>query len=237
MAVVLDVITEALVTIKAVAAGETVPSDMANDALIKFNDVLEALSIQNLAVYTILRTSFPAVPGIAQYTIGPTGTVAVQRPPYIDTAYVFQSGVDTIVEMHTAKEYSLLSLKTQPGIPIWGIYDQTYPNGTLTLWPVPDQAYVVSFLQNQIFAAAGALTDAFDLPPGYRKMIRLLLALDLQPDYPGMTAPELAKLMQDSSNATALVKRNTKKPEMLRSEVAELDCSGGSNYSNWRDGA
>lgn len=237
MAVVLDVITEALVTIKAMAVGETVPADMANDALIKFNDVLDALSIQNLAVYTTLRTAFPLVAGTAQYTIGPSGTVVAQRPPYIDTAYVNLQGVDFEVEIHTEAEYALISLKTQPGLPEWAIYDQTYPNGTVTLWPVPDQAYTFTLLQNQQFTNATALTDTFDMPPGYRKMIRMLLAWDLLSDYPGMTPAEVAKLLQDKNDAVALVKRNTKKPEMLRSEVAELDCSGGGNYANWRDGA
>lgn len=236
-AVVLDVITEALVTIKALAVGETVPPDMANDALIKFNDVLESLSLQNLAVYQIVRTAFPLVGGTAQYTIGPTGAVVTERPSYIDLAYVTNNGVDTQVEIHTAKEYSLLSLKTQPGIPIWATYDQTYPNGTITLWPVPDQAYTLTVLQNKQFTNAATLVDSFDFPPGYRRMIRLLLAWDLQGDYPGMNQAEVAKLQQDANTAVALVKRNTKKPEMLRSEVAELDCSGGSNYSNWRDGA
>lgn len=237
MATVLEVITDALVTVKALAVGETAPPSMTTDALTKFNDVLEALSIQNLAVYTTLQTAFPLVAGTASYTIGPTGAVVAQRPLFLDTAFVTYSGSDFPVEVHTDDEYALLSLKTQRGLPQWLIYDPAYPNGVIVLWPVPDQAATLTLYQNKAFTAAATLADTFDMPPGYRRMIRLMLAWELATDYPGMSVAELSKLEGDATGAIALVKRNNKKPELLRSEVSELDCSGGGNYGNWRTGA
>jgi hypothetical protein len=237
MTTVLDLVTEALVTVKALAVGETAQADMTTDALNKFNDVLESLSIQNLAVYSNLQTTFPLVAGTASYTIGPTGAVVAQRPPFIDTAFVRYQGTDFPVVVHTPAEYALLALKSQPGIPQWLIYDPAYPNGVMVLWPVPDQAATLTIYQNTAFTAAATLLDTFDMPPGYRRMIRLMLAWELVTDYPGMSAAEVAKLQADTAGAVALVKRNNKKPELLRSEVAGLDCSGSGNYSNWRDGA
>jgi hypothetical protein len=61
MASVLDLITAALVTVKALAVGETPGADMTTDALDKFNDVLESLSIQNLAVYASIDTVVPLI--------------------------------------------------------------------------------------------------------------------------------------------------------------------------------
>lgn len=237
MATVLDLITEALVTVKALAVGETAPPSMTTDALTKFNDVLEALSIQNLAVYTTTQTAFPLVAGTGSYTIGPTGAVVAQRPPFLDTAFVTYSGSDFPVVVHTDDEYAALALKTQRGLPQWLIYDPAYPNGVIILWPVPDQASTLTIYQNTAFTAAAALTDAFAMPPGYRRMIRLLLAWEMLTDYPGMSPAEITKLQADAAGALALVKRNNKKPEMLRSEVSDLDCSGGGNYGNWRTGA
>jgi len=237
MATVLDLVTEALVTVKALAVGETAQADMTTDALNKFNEVLEALSIQNLAVYSTMQTTFPLVAGTASYTIGPTGAVVAQRPPFLDTAFVSYQGVDFPVEVHTEQEYALLALKSQPGIPQWLIYDPAYPNGVMVLWPVPDQAATLTIYQNTVFTAAATLLDTFDMPPGYRRMIRLMLAWELATDYPGMTGPEMNKLQADTASAIALVKRNNKKPVLLRSEVAALDCSGGGDYSNWRNGA
>lgn len=237
MATVLELITDALVTVKALAIGETPASDMTTDALAKFNEVLEALSIQNLAVFSTLQTTFALVAGTASYTIGPTGAVVAPRPPFLDTAFVRYQGLDYPLEVHTEKEYALLSLKSQPGIPQWLIYDPAYPNGVMILWPVPEQAATMTIYQNRPFTAAATLFDTFDMPPGYRRMIRLMLAWELLTDYPGMTGPEIAKLEADTKGAIGLVKRNNKKPELLRSEVAALDCSGGGNYGNWRGGA
>src|SRR5438094_476510 len=132
MAAVLDLITAALVTVKALAVGETPGPDMTTDALDKFNDVLEALSIQNLAVYST--------------------------------------------------------------------------------------------------------ADTFAMPPGYRRLIRLMLAWELRTDYPGLGAQELQNLKDDVAGALGSVKRANIEPVMLRSEVADLDASGG-GYVNWRDGA
>lgn len=233
---VLDLITESLVTVKALAVGETAPPSMTTGGLIKFNEVLEALSIQNLAVYSSLLTSFPLVAGTASYTIGPTGAVVAPRPPFLDTAYVTYSGSDFPVEVHTEDEYALLSLKSQPGLPAWLIYDPAFPNGVIILWPVPDQAATLKIYQNKAFTAAATLADLVSLPPGYRRMIRLMLAWELLSDYPGLSASEIDKLQADTNGAIALVKRNNKKPELLRSEVAELDCSSSGNFVNWRTG-
>lgn len=237
MTTVLDLVTESLVTVKALAVGETAPASMSNTGLTRFNEVLEALSIQNLAVYSNLQTSFPLVPGTASYTIGPTGAVVAQRPPFLETAFVRYQGTDFPVDVHTDDEYALLGLKSQPGIPRWLIYDPAYPNGVITLWPVPDQAATLTIYQNTAFTAAATLLSTVSLPPGYRRMIRLMLAWELLTDYPGMSGPEMEKLEADTRTAIALVKRNNKKPELLRSEVSALDCSGAGDTSNWRDGA
>jgi hypothetical protein len=236
MATVLDLINDALITVKALAVGETPGASMSTDALTKFNEILEAISIQNLAVYSNLVTTFPLVPGVGSYTIGPTGAVVAQRPPFVDVAYVTVNGVDYPLDPHSSDEYAMLALKNQPGMPAWVCYNQDYPNGTLLLWPVPSQPGTMTIYQNKLFTNAATIMDTFDMPPGYRKMIRLMLAWELLSDYPGMTAAEISKLDGDLKAATALVKRNTDKPEMLRSEVADLDCSGG-GYADWRTGA
>lgn len=237
MATVLDLITDALITVKALAVGETPGASMSTDALTKFNEILEALSIQNLAVYSNLVTTFPLVPGVGSYTIGPTGSVVAQRPPFVDVAFVTINGVDYSLDVHSTDEYAALALKNQQGLPNWVCYNQDYPNGTLLLWPVPSMAGTLTLYQNKLFTSAATIIDTFDMPPGYRKMIRLMLAWELLSDYPGMTQAEIMKLDGDLKNATALVKRNTDKPEMLRSEVADMDCSSGGGYANWRTGA
>lgn len=238
MATVLNLITEALVTVKALAVGETPGADMTTDALAKFNDVLEALSIQNLAVFASTATTFPLVQGQAVYTIGPTGGVVAARPPYLATGYITMQGADFNVDLtRTDEEYAGLAVKNTPGVPEWGFYEPTYPNGTLTLWPVPYTASTMTILVNRAFTSATSLADVFAMPPGYRRMVKLMLACELAVDYPGMSQGEIGQLRSDAQAALALVKRNNRKPALLRSEVSQLDCSGGFNGGNWRSGA
>jgi hypothetical protein len=236
MAAVLDVITAALVTIKAMAVGETPGPDMTTDALDKFNDVLEALSIQNLAVYASVDTVVLLVANQATYIIGPAGTG--QRPlsmNSIDSARITYDGADFPIDVVSDVEYDALAVKQTTGVPVMVALDNDYPNATISLFPVPYQSGVLTLAQRQKFTSAGALTDTFDMPPGYRRLIRLMLAWELRTDYPGIGAQELQNLKDDLAGAMGSVKRANIEPVLMRSEVAELDASGG-GYANWRDG-
>jgi hypothetical protein len=236
MAAVLDLITAALVTVKALAVGETPGADMTTDALDRFNDVLEALSIQNLAVYASIDTVVQLVANQAAYILGPAGTG--QRPlsmNSIDSARVTYGDVDFPVEIVSDVEYDALAVKQIPGVPTWAALDNDYPNATISLFPVPYQAGVLTLTQRQKFTGAGALTDTFDMPPGYKRLIRLMLAWELRTDYPGMSPQELQNLKDDLAGALGSVKRANIESVLMRSEAAELDASGG-GYVNWRDG-
>jgi hypothetical protein len=238
MATVLDVITAALVSVKALAVGETPGADMTTDALDKFNDVLEALSIQNLAVYATVDTVVPLVANQAVYTLGPA--TSTQRPLSMDAielARVTFAGFDYEVQIVSDVEYDALAVKLTPGVPAWCALDNDYPNATISLFPMPYQAGTLTLSQRQKFTGATALTDSFDMPPGYRRLIRLMLAWELRTDYPGLGPQELQNLKDDVAGALGSVKRANLEPVLMRSEVADLDASGGGGSVNWRDGA
>lgn len=238
MAVVLDLITSALVTVKALAVGETPGADMTTDSLDKFNDVLEALTIQNLFVYASIDTVVPLVANQAAYTVGPGGVG--QRPismNSIDFARVtFGQGVDYPVQIVTQSEYDSLSVKQIPGIPEWMALTNNYPDATISLYPMPYQAGTLTISQRQKFTQAATLADTFDMPAGYRRLITLMLAWYLRTDYPGLSAQELQNLGEDLAKAQGAVKRANIEPVLLNNEVADLEAGGGNCYVNWRDG-
>jgi hypothetical protein len=237
MAAVLDLITAALVSVKALAVGETPGADMTMDALDKFNDVLEALSIQNLAVFASVDAVVPLVANQSTYLIGPGGVG--QRPlgmNSIDSARVTYLGVDYPVDVVPQAEYDALAVKQTTGVPEWMAFDNGYPNATVQLYPVPYQAGVLTISQRKQFTAASALTDTFDLPPGYRRLIRLMLAWDLRTDYPGLGAQELQNLKDDVAGALGSIKRANIEPATLSHESADLGASGGGGGWDWRAG-
>jgi hypothetical protein len=71
----IDLISGALRSIGALAAGEPVDASTANDALGMLNDLLDMWSNEKLMVYYTTEIVFPLVGGQYQYTIGPTGQI------------------------------------------------------------------------------------------------------------------------------------------------------------------
>lgn len=236
MAMALDLITEALVTVKALAVGETPGADMTTDALNKFNEVLEALSLQSLAIYASTETAVPLVAGVAVYNLGPDGVG--QRPlsaNAVDSVWLTYDGVDFPVEIIGQGEYNGIAIKQTTGLPCWVAIKNGFPNATISLYPVPDKAAVLKISQQKAFAPAETLYDTFLMPPGYRRMVRLMLAWELQSDYPGMAPDEVAKLQRDVSAALGAVKRANLEPVLMVSDAAGMGF-GNSGYGNWRDG-
>lgn len=236
MATVLDLITEALVTIKALAVGETPDASMTTDALNKFNEVLEALSLQNLAIYSSDDVAVPVLAGATRLVLGPGGVA--QRPismNSIDSMYVTYDGVDRPIDIITQDEYDNIAIKYTTGIPYLAAYDNGYPTAMLSLYPAPEQSCLIKLSQRKVFSSAQNLTDAFQMPAGYRRLVRLMLAWELASDYPGLGADEIAKLQKDVAGALGAVKRANTEPSILRSEVADMSVSGGW-WGDWRDG-
>lgn len=238
MATVLEIIIEALVTVKALAVGEAPDADMTTDALNKFNEVLESLSLQNLAIYASSDTLIPLIPGVAVYTLGPGGVG--QRPismNSLDTLWVTYEDSDFTVEVITQGLYDDLAVKSTTGIPAWAAYDNGFPNATLSLYPAPERNAILHISQRKAFDKALTLADTFDMPAGYRRMVRLMLAWELSSDYPGMGMEEMQKLQRDASSALSVVKRANNEPALLTSEAASFGFVTGGRCGNWRDGS
>lgn len=236
MDVALDLITEALVTIKALAVGETAGPDMANDALNRYREVLESLSIQNLAVYATTTTVVPVVTNQAAYLLGPGGTG--QRPlsmNSIDSAFITYNSVDYPLEVITQAEYDAQPVKSLTGIPYQIAFDNGFPDARVTLWPGPYQNAALTISLKKTFSEPLTLQDTFSMPPGYRRMVRLMLAMALLPDYPGMTEGEQQRLERDTKKATAEVKRGNIEISVMRSDAAGMGFHGG-GYRDWRLG-
>lgn len=236
MAAALELITEALVTIKALAVGETPGPSMTTDALTRVNEVLESLSIQNLAVFATTTTTVPITTGQAVYLLGPGGTG--QRPlsmNSIDSGFITYNGVDYPIEVITQAEYDAQPVKSITGIPYQMAFDNGFPDTRITLWPTPYQNATLTLSLKKAFADVPTLQTTFAMPPGYRRMVRLMLAMALLPDYPGMSEGEIQRLDRDMKKATAEVKRGNIEITVMRSDAADMGFHGG-GYRDWRLG-
>lgn len=230
-----DLIASSMRLIGATAASEVPTATEITDGLAVLNDMLEGWSIESLTVYATQDQTITLVPGTSVYTIGPTGSTVGVRPIAIDSAFVSYGGVDFEIEITTDTDrYNAISIKQQTGaVPVLLLYDASFPDATITLWPVPAfspaSLTITSCLQfTQLANAAQSLA----YPPGYSKALRYALAVELAPEYGVIPRPAVLQIAIDSK---AAIKRNNVKDAMLRCDDALLG-DGGDSYARFLSG-
>ena len=204
-----DLIEGSMRLLGAIATGETMTADEANDGLNSLNDVLETWSLENLTVWGVDNQTFVSVAGQSLYTIGPTGDFVTTRPVRISRMFCTLNGVDFPVELIGEDEYDAISLKTQgQDYPEKAVYINSSPLGILKVWPVFTQSLPVTLAIDQVLTQIPTLSTAIGFPPGYYIALKHALAIMLSPDY-GITPSSV--IVQVEQMAKANIKRANKK--------------------------
>lgn len=193
----------------AIGTGETPTADEINDGLGSITDLLENLSLQNLAVYSSAVETFATIAGQALYTIGPGGNWNTNRPIRIagDGICTF-NGVDFPVSPMGQGEYDAIGLKTQqqPIVEKF-LYVNDNPLGQVTLWPVPSGIVNIGLNTDRILTSVTDINTPMIFPPGYLLLLRYMLAILIAPDYGIPITPEISGV---ASKALADIKRANK---------------------------
>lgn len=215
-----DLIASSMRLIGATASGETPTANEIADGLLVLNDMLEQWSIDGLMVYVCRDVVVPLTAGVSAYTIGPTGAVVTARPTRVEDAYARWQGVDYPIDVTgETSRYDQISLKTQGGVtPEFALFEASFPDATLTVWPVPTLPGVVMYLTVPTSLAqvsSSATTMAY--PPGYSKALRYCLGVELAPEY-GLTVSE--RVAKTATDAKADVMRSN-----MVTPLAEYDAA------------
>ncbi len=186
-----DLIIRAMTLINAIAAGEVPVDSELNDALITLNELLDSLSTRPLNMYGSSNQDFTLTPGQYQYDWGTDiagVTFRSERPVWVNNVTCIRNGVSTPVDIVSQEEYDMIPLKQTPS-PITErfLYVPEYPVGKVTVFPVPTEAVTLSINSTRQIAGPLSLTDLVALPPGYLRMLRYNLAVDLWPEYVNAT--------------------------------------------------
>lgn len=186
-----DFIRLALMEIRVARAGDVVnPDDMA-DSLLILNELLDAFNADERALYTQFITSFTLTPNLQPHTIGvstnvpaPTWNVTIARPMKVLAAnLIISSNIRMPLNLRDdAWWMDLRARAVTSAIPTDLFYSPDWPNGSVSLWPVPMAAYSLE-LEYETLLASLASGDTFDLPPGYQQALRLTLAERLAPAF------------------------------------------------------
>lgn len=229
-----QLITSALRRMRVIGAGEDATDWQVADGLLTLNELIDSLGVEPLTMYSIVRTTWtitstkgtPTNP----YTVGPSGDINIARPIFISRIAYQDTSVSPTQEyplwMLTDQAYQTIPQKTLTStLPNSVYYQPTYPTGSLYFWMVPSQ----SNLQGVIYAQTaipkfGAVTDLVALPPGYQRMFRDQLVLELWPNYKSEPIdPAFVAMARESK---AFVKAANLRPTDLSLDPAILTHGG-----------
>lgn len=177
-----ELLTDALLEIGAIGAGETPSATDISIAKTKANLLLNDWNAERAAVYAAHFATYTLVANVQPTTIGPSGatwTVA-QRPVSIDSAQVIINSSNPAayqtIDIHDAQWWAEQSTpQITSTFPTDLYYQADWPNGAIYFWPVPTNAYQVQ-LQTRVLLEDAEYADTFSLPPGYRNAIMLTVA-------------------------------------------------------------
>lgn len=225
MSTALDLIKRAYRLIGVYSIGETPSADESQDALTALNGMLGAWANEKLMTYVSTLDSHALTPNVASYSIGPTGDIASTRPTTIDgSTYLEYNGISYPLVVATLQEYNALKLKgLQSILPSVLWYQPNYPDGTLTLYPVPTIGMTLKLWSWKPLSGFTALTDTVTLPPGYEDAICSNLACMLAPEN---EVPIPAQVQKMATMSKKLLKRTNFQPLSLGFDLA-VPAGGG----------
>jgi hypothetical protein len=195
--------------------GETPDDSESADGLEALNAMLDSWSNDQMYVYALTLDSIPVTANLATYTVGPTGSFVTPRPVDIDDAtYLEIAGISYPLTPLTTAQYGQITLKTLvSSIPegIW--YNPTFPNATITLYPVPDTAATLKLWSIKQITSFPTLTTVLNLPNGYEDAIVMSLAEVFCLEF--STEPSRT-LVRKASSARKRIRRMNFRPQFLQ---------------------
>lgn len=202
-----------------------------NDGLVSLNDMLDSWSIDRTYVFAIKSESFPLVAGTASYTIGIGGVFNTARPNKISNVMVTINGVNYAVsEITTRADYTNLTNPNNAGVPQYYYYDTAFPLGSLFLYPIINQAAMITINSWQQLNSFADLTTQYTFPPGYNRAIRYNLAMETASEDAAVISPSLGAIAIESK---AAIKRRNLPRMVMKSEMAMLSNNGYSFYRGY----
>ena len=181
---VTELITRSLRKIGAIDGGAAPTTDELTDGIDVLNDVLLQWSVQSFGIHKTAVVSHTLTESDGTYTIGATGDIVTARPVRIISAYVRRNDIDYLVDIRSNTYMDSVQQKTLETIPRDLQYEETYPNGTISIFPLPDNSTDVLYLRVwQILDSYSDGTDDIDLPPEYLTALVYNVARDYASEF------------------------------------------------------
>jgi hypothetical protein len=183
---------------------------------------------------TTITMSLPAIATLTaadSITYTAPGNFAIPRPLRVRNGFTRitasgNTGLDYWFDaQNSIDDYNEIGYKGVPGPwPYLVAYQSTFPYGSLRVYPNPQQAGEVHFWTDVILSQFLSLTQSVNLPQGYARALKKLLAIELAPEYGKQPSPEL--LRQAWEARTYIKSLNETPVKKLRYDSALMNGSG-----------
>jgi hypothetical protein len=203
-----DQINGALRLIGQLAEAEVPSAATSEDALATLNQMIDSWNTERLSVFCTQDQIFSWLPGFMTRTLGPTGDFIGNRPILIDDSTYFRdpaSGISFGIKLINQQQYNGIAVKTVTSTyPQVMFVNMTYPNITMTVYPVPTKVLEWHFVSVQELTTPALLSTPLAFPPGYLRAFKYNLACELAPEFGVEPSPTVQRVAMTS-------KRNLKR--------------------------
>lgn len=145
------------------------------------------LAFNNVA-HTITMSANATQTGTENFYYTTPGNFGIPRPNNPTGAFTRitsgNTGLDYYCDIKSNEEWIQIGYKGVPGPWPTALYcDASYPYANYYFYPVPSQAGELHLWTDVLLQGFPLLTSAFNLPPGYARLLKLGMALELWPEY------------------------------------------------------
>jgi hypothetical protein len=162
-------------------------------------NVTAAITVTSLTTFTYAVANNPATPatGTPVFT---TGDFSVSRPIRIVGGFTRSGSVDSSIGLITEQYWNNIADKTAASNPpVKLLYRPSAPFGQIILYPTPTSSPPTLHLRaERTIYQYGDFTDTQFLPPGYQRLLELMLAVELAPEYGSRASPETIAYLKTS---------------------------------------
>ena len=208
MAIVKEILTDALIEVGILDPTLPIQADMANHALRTLNRMLDSFSVEDLMVYTENRDVYPLQIGVQRYEMGPASdpqldppiTLSTTRPSNITRLSVLltQSGPlppeITIPILNTQEWQAVVVKNTVGGFPTSCYITGDFPTQNLYMWPIPQVQCSLVVYTWGILSRFDSISDVVNFPKGYEEALMYNLAVRIASAYGRQASPTTVEM-------------------------------------------
>lgn len=192
-----DLVLGALRLLRVWSSDTTLPAQDMEIGLSVLNELIGGLSTEGLTLSQVVRDSFTISAPQASYTWGTGGDWATTRPTEIlQCSFTLGTIVDIPVSVVTYDDYEAVRMKSLvTNVPMQVYPDYGYPLCRVYVYPQTNGG-ILNFQSYKPWSEFLTQEQEVSMPPGYFRMLRYNLAVELASEYqinPGATVVAIAQ--------------------------------------------